>query len=233
MLPLNLSRPAGRPLRVLCLGAHSDDVEIGCGGATLQLVAAGAEVHWAVFSGNPERAREAERSARLFLGSGFASRLHCFTFRDGFFPSELVGVKERCEQLARAIQPEVVFSHFRDDRHQDHRVLSDLAWNTFRRHVVLEYEIPKWDGDLGRPNFYLPLSAAEARRKVRFLMQVFATQRAKDWFTESTFLGLMRLRGIECRADSGLAEAFHARKLAWDIGGQARRSGSGRPRRRS
>jgi len=217
MLPLDLARPAGRTLRVLCLGAHSDDIEIGCGGTALQLAASGAEVHWAVFSGTPARAEEARRSARRFLGSGADRRLILHAFRDGYFPVQLGEVKEACEEVAARVRPDVVLTHFREDRHQDHRVLSDLAWNTFRRHLILEYEIPKWDGDLGRPNLYLPLSAAETRRKVRLLMEVFASQRSKDWFTEPTFLGLLRLRGIECRAKSGWAEAFYSRKAVLQL----------------
>jgi LmbE family N-acetylglucosaminyl deacetylase len=212
VLPLTFKAPAGRPLRVLCLGAHSDDIEIGCGGTVLQLAAGGAEIHWAVFSGTPPRAAEAWRSARRFLGRGAEQRLALHSFRDGFFPAQFGEVKEACEAAAGRVRPDVVFTHYRDDRHQDHRVLSDLAWNTFRRHVVLEYEIPKWDGDLGRPSLYVPLSAAEARKKVRILMEVFASQRAKDWFTEETFFGLMRLRSIECRAEAGWAEAFYGRK---------------------
>jgi LmbE family N-acetylglucosaminyl deacetylase len=197
---------------VLCLGAHSDDIEIGCGGTVLQLLASGAEVHWAVFSGTPPRAKEARRSARRFLGGVAAGRLTLHTFRDGYFPAQFSGVKEAFEALASRIAPDVVLTHYREDRHQDHRVLSDLAWNTFRRHLVLEYEIPKWDGDLGRPNLYVALGRAVARRKIRLLMELFASQRGKDWFTEETFSGLMRLRGIECRAEAGWAEAFYCRK---------------------
>jgi LmbE family N-acetylglucosaminyl deacetylase len=134
-------------------------------------------------------------------------------FRDGYFPAQFAEIKEAFEDVARDFRPDVVFTHTRDDRHQDHRVISDLTWNTFRNHLILEYEIPKWDGDLGRPNFYVPVSRAAARRKTRALLSVFGTQRSKDWFTEETFLGLMRLRGMECRAAGGHAEAFHARKV--------------------
>jgi len=217
MLPFSLGKPRGRPLRVLCLGAHSDDIEIGCGGTVLQLVAGGAKVHWAVFSGDAQRADEASRSARLFLGRDSAGQLNVHGFRDGFFPSAFAEIKDSCEAMASRIRPDVVFTHVRNDRHQDHRVLSDLAWNTFRDHVVLEYEIPKWDGDLGQPNYYVPLTAAVARRKVRALMRVFATQRSKDWFDEETFMGLMRLRGIECRAGSRYAEAFVSRKSTVEL----------------
>jgi LmbE family N-acetylglucosaminyl deacetylase len=183
----------------------------------LRLVAGGASVHWAVFSGDARRAEEASRSARLFLGRNPAKQLTLHGFRDGFFPAAFADVKDACEALASRIQPDLVLTHARSDRHQDHRILSDLAWNTFRAQVVLEYEIPKWDGDLGQPNCYVPLSAATVRRKVRALMQVFATQRNKDWFDEETFLGLMRLRGIECRA-SRYAEAFISRKFTMELG---------------
>lgn len=183
----------------------------------LRLVAGGARVHWAVFSGDERRGEEASRSARLFLGRNHAKQLSLHEFRDGFFPAEFGEVKDACEELASRIQPDLVFTHARSDRHQDHRILSDLAWNTFRDQVVLEYEIPKWDGDLGQPNCYVPLSAATARRKVRALMQVFATQRSKGWFDEETFLGLMRLRGVECRAASRYAEAFMSRKTTLEF----------------
>lgn len=220
MLPLNLRAPGGHPLRVLCLGAHSDDIEIGCGGTVLQLAAAGADVHWAVFSGTPARADEAHRSARRFLGPPATRRLILHGFRDGFFPAQFADIKEAVEALATQVRPDLVLTHYREDRHQDHRVLSDLAWNTFRRQVVLEYEIPKWDGDLGRPNLYVPLTPAQMRKKVRLLMEVFASQRGKDWFSEETFEGLMRLRGIECRAPSGWAEAFYGRKAVVQFAGR-------------
>ena len=204
--------PRGRRLRVLCLGAHSDDIEIGCGGTVLALHARGrVDMRWAVFSGVARRGVEARASARRFLGPEAAGALDVRQFRDGFFPAQWAEIKEAFEEIALGFAPDVVFTHYREDRHQDHRVLSDLAWNTFRRALVLEYEIPKWDGDLGMPNCFVPLSPATARRKARLLKAGFASQRSKRWFTESTFLGLMRLRGVECGAD--MAEAFHARKM--------------------
>ena len=212
-LDLALTRPA--PRRVLCLGAHSDDIEIGCGGLVLELLRRRPRTsfHWVVFSAAGIRATEARQSARRFLGAKRLEGVRLFGFRDGFFPAEFSDVKEAFERIAREFQPDLVLTHTRDDRHQDHRVVSDLTWNTFRRHLILEYEIPKWDGDLGLPNCYLPLPAPVARRKTRLLMQGFASQRSKDWFSPETFLGLMRLRGIECRAPGGYAEAFHARKI--------------------
>jgi len=211
MLALNL--PRGR-VRVLCLGAHSDDIEIGCGGLILSLInrAAAVDVRWVVFSGRADRQREARRSAAKFLKGAARARVDVRQFRDGFFPYDS-DIKEVFERLKREIDPDLVLTHYRNDRHQDHRVLSDLAWNTFRDHLVLEYEIPKFDGDLGTPNFFVPLTRATCARKVKYLMTVFGTQRDKHWFSEETFMGLMRLRGMECRAAGGYAEAFYARKV--------------------
>ena len=211
MLALNL--PRGR-VRVLCLGAHSDDIEIGCGGLILSLInrAAAVDVRWVVFSGRANREREARRSAAKFLKGAARARVDVRQFRDGFFPYDS-DIKEVFERLKREIDPDLVLTHYRNDRHQDHRVLSDLAWNTFRDHLVLEYEIPKFDGDLGTPNFFVPLTRATCARKVKYLMTVFGTQRDKHWFSEETFMGLMRLRGMECRAAGGYAEAFYARKV--------------------
>lgn len=210
--------PSGdRPLKVLFLGAHSDDIEIGCGGTVLELVRARPDVdlRWVVFSAAGVRAAEARSSARRFIGNRARTAVELHEFQDGFFPVQLGAIKEQFEAIARSFQPDVVFTHRREDRHQDHRVVSDLTWNTFRRALVLEYEIPKWDGDLGIPNCFMPLSAAVAKKKVRLLMEAFASQRSKDWFDEDTFRGLARLRGMECRAPSGFAEAFSARKVTF------------------
>ena len=207
------------PLRVLCLGAHSDDIEIGCGGTILDLLRErpDADIRWVVFSAPGVRAVEAKSSARRFLGKRAATAVELHTFRDGFFPVLFGEIKETFEAIARSFRPDIVFTHRREDRHQDHRTVSDLTWNTFRRQLVLEYEIPKWDGDMGAPNCYVPLSTGAAKRKVRLLMDGFASQRSKDWFDEETFRGLARLRGMECRARSGYAEAFYGRKvtLSW------------------
>jgi LmbE family N-acetylglucosaminyl deacetylase len=216
MLPLALRPPGRRALRITCLGAHSDDIEIGCGGTLLALQAEGIklEVRWVVLTAAGARATEARRGAARFLKGVQRADVTLGAFRDGFLPFDGAAVKEFIESHRRSgDDPDVVFTHFRHDRHQDHRLLSDLAWNTYRDHVVLEYEIPKWDGDLAVPNAFVPLPAAIAKRKVRHLQAVFATQRSKRWFTDETFMGLMRLRGIECGAVDGYAEAFHARKL--------------------
>lgn len=216
MLPAFL-RPAGRrPLHVTCIGAHSDDIEIGCGGTLLALMDAGIrlKVRWLVMTASGPRATEARKGAARFLAGAAASDVALASFRDGFLPFQGSEVKEYLEAHRRGgDEPDIVFTHYRHDRHQDHRLLSDLAWNTYRDHLVLEYEIPKWDGDLGTPNAFVPLTAAIARRKTRYLREVFSTQRSKRWFTDDTFLGLMRLRGIECVAPGGFAEAFYARKI--------------------
>jgi LmbE family N-acetylglucosaminyl deacetylase len=200
---------------VLCLGAHSDDIEIGCGGTVLRIIAAnpGVAVHWIVFSARAERASEAEASAARFLDGAGARNVQLHQFRDGFFPSEHAKIKTYFEELKARIDPDLVFTHFRDDLHQDHRVIGELAWNTFRRQCILEYEVPKWDGDLGRPNVYVPLAAGMARRKVDILMECFASQAGKHWFDAETFEGLMRLRAMECGAESRRAEAFFGRKV--------------------
>jgi LmbE family N-acetylglucosaminyl deacetylase len=214
MLGLNIPATAA-PLRVVCLGAHSDDIEIGCGGLILSLAGSrrDVEVDWVVFSAAGARESEAQKGASLFLDGVGRSRVHIHQFRDGFFPYT-PDIKEVFETLKRETNPDLVLTHYRDDRHQDHRVLSDLAWNTFRNHCVLEYEIPKFDGDLGRPNCYLPLDEETCRRKSAHLDTAFGTQRDKHWFSSETFMGLMRLRGMECRAPGGYAEAFYARKLS-------------------
>jgi len=219
MLSLRLfDRASAAGMRILCVGAHSDDIEIGCGGLILQLVASRrVHVDWVVFSAGGARANEARQSAKLFLKGVTRPAVRLFDFRDGFFPYEGARVKEAFEQLKRRAAPDLVLTHYRDDRHQDHRVLSDLTWNTFRDHLILEYEIPKFDGDLGSPNCFMPLDEATCRRKVDYLRRAFATQRDKHWFTDETFMGLMRLRGMECRAPGGYAEAFYSRKTVLEF----------------
>jgi LmbE family N-acetylglucosaminyl deacetylase len=213
MFELSPAKASG-PLRVLCLGAHSDDIEIGCGGLILSLSKGRrpVDVTWVVFSAPAQREREARRGAATFLKGASRTRIVINQFRDGHFPYEGAAVKAVFETLKRETTPDLVLTHYRDDRHQDHRVLSDLAWNTFRDHWVLEYEIPKFDGDLGQPNCFVPLDRATAVRKAKYLEKVFGTQRDKHWFTSETFMGLMRLRGMECHAPSGYAEAFYSRK---------------------
>jgi len=213
MTPLDLARslPA-RPL-ILCLGAHCDDIEIGCGGTLLRLLRArkDATVRWVVFSSTPARAREAEAAAAIFLKGARARNVQIHAFEDGHFPYQGAEIKSVFEELKRGPAPDLVFTHYRDDRHQDHRMISDTTWQTFRDSLVLEYEIPKYDGDLGSPNVFLHLDATTCERKIRVLVRSYATQRAKPWFTEETLRALLRLRGIESRAR--YAEAFYGRKL--------------------
>ena len=218
MYALDLKPRSASSLKLLCLGAHADDIEIGCGGLLLELIRRHAvDVDWVVFSGGGERSREARRSAALFLHGARRKRVVLKRFRDGFFPYQGARIKAVFETLKRQTDPDVVLTHYRDDRHQDHRVLSDLAWNTFRDHLVLEYEIPKFDGDLGTPNCFVPLDRDTCARKIELLLSVFGSQRDKHWFSDETFRGLMRLRGMECRAREGYAEAFYSRKTVLTV----------------
>jgi LmbE family N-acetylglucosaminyl deacetylase len=218
MLDLNLGKTAG-PLKILCLGAHSDDIEIGCGGLILSLIKSRGplDVTWVVFSAPARREREARRGAAAFLKGAACTRVLIKQFRDGHFPYEGASVKAVFETLKKETAPDLVLTHHREDRHQDHRVLSDLAWNTFRDHVILEYEIPKFDGDFASPNCFVPLDRATCALKVKYIQSVFGSQRDKHWFSEETFMALMRLRGMECRAPSGYAEGFYARKIALNL----------------
>jgi LmbE family N-acetylglucosaminyl deacetylase len=203
------------PLRILCLGAHSDDIEIGCGGTILRLLAEhpGSSVHWVVFSATSDRELEARASAGDFLRDAGDSTVLVRGFRESFFPAVWVEIKEFFEKVRRSVEPNVVFCHHRADMHQDHRTIAELTWNTFRNHLVLEYEIPKFEGDLGSPNLFVPLTRAVADRKVELLLKHFASQAQRSWFRADTFHGLMSIRGVECVAAEGRAEAFHARKL--------------------
>ena len=201
--------------RVLCLGAHCDDIEIGCGGTLLKLIEAypALQVYWVVFSATPPRAAEAMASATALLDGVQEKQIVIKNFRDGYFPYSGGEIKEYFEQLKDEFAPDLIFTHQRQDLHQDHRVLCDLTWNTFRDHLILEYEIPKYDGDLGTPNLFVQLDEKLCARKVETLVTHYATQANKHWFSKETFLALLRLRGIEARALSGYAEAFYCRKI--------------------
>lgn len=215
MLTAQLGTEAGRPLTILCLGAHSDDVEIGCGGTLLRLLAEhpGSTVHWVTFSATSERADETRSSAAAFTAEAARLELDIFDFAENHFPSQLRELKEQMGSVARTVTPDVVFTHRREDLHQDHSTIAELTWQAFRDHVVLEYEIPKFEGDLGHPNLFVPLSADQARRKVDLICEHFATQADKPWFRPEVFTGLMAVRGVECVAPGGYAEGFTARKL--------------------
>jgi LmbE family N-acetylglucosaminyl deacetylase len=202
--------------RVLCLGAHSDDIEIGCGGTILRLLHTHGPLHvdWVVFSAAGPRADEAQDAAALFLEGTDDRRVRLAHFRDGFFPYQGADVKDYFEVLKEEVRPDLIFTHYRHDRHQDHRLINELTWNTFRQHLILEYEIPKYDGDLGTPNVFVHLDEETVRCKVDYLMRAFASQRSKHWFTEDTFLSLLRLRGLEAPDQTHYAEAFYGRKLS-------------------
>jgi LmbE family N-acetylglucosaminyl deacetylase len=199
------------------LGAHSDDIEIGCGGTILRLVAEVPDlvVRWIVFSGTGARATEAQNSAAVFLKDTFNKQIEVLGFRDGYFPFQGADIKDFFEVLKRDFDPSLVLTHRQDDAHQDHRLLAELTYNTFRDHLLLEYEIPKYDGDLGNPGFFVPLTQAEVRRKVETIGRNFPSQRERSWFRDETFLAMARLRGIACNAPEGLAEGFYARKVVF------------------
>jgi LmbE family N-acetylglucosaminyl deacetylase len=202
---------------VLCLGAHPDDIEIGCAGAILRLAQAPKPpaFTWVVFSSDAVRKEEAQRSAQALLRGTPNPRIRIEQFRDGFLPYDGARVKEVFEGLKSTTSPDLVFTHYRHDLHQDHRLISELTWNTFRDQWILEYEVPKYDGDLGAPNAFVPLAEALCRRKIEAILQGFPSQHGKSWFSEDVFRGLMRLRGVECNAPSGYAEAFYGRKLVF------------------
>jgi LmbE family N-acetylglucosaminyl deacetylase len=201
--------------RVLCLGAHADDIEIGCGGTVVKLIEANPNVHvdWIVFSANEARAAEAQASARALLSGATSANVRVESFRESYFPYVGSEIKEYFDALGATLQPDIVFTHSGADLHQDHRLLSELTWNTFRNHLILEYEIPKYDGDLGRPNVFVHLARAISERKLDHLMEAFPSQREKHWFSRDTFLSTLRLRGIESGSPDGHAEAFYCRKL--------------------
>jgi LmbE family N-acetylglucosaminyl deacetylase len=200
---------------VLCLGAHSDDIELGCGGTLLRLLEENDElrVHWIVFSSGPERSKEAFRGADAFLERAGDSAVDVLDFRERFFPFVGTDVKEYFDELGGRVAPDIVFTHRREDQHQDHRLVADLTWQTFRNHLILEYEIPKFEGDLGRPNVFVELDRSVCDRKVKHVLDSFKSQEDKDWFSEETFMAVLRLRGVEAHSRTGYAEGFQCRKL--------------------
>jgi len=215
MIALKLDGGTNNALQILALGCHSDDIEIGCGGAILRL---GVEhpdcvFHWVVFSAIGVRAAEARHAAAQFVDPLHLKEPILKTFPDGFMPFVGADIKTVFEELKQAVSPDLIFTHNRRDAHQDHRLISELTWNTFRNHLILEYEIPKYDGDMGQPNVFLPISLEMCEKKVRLIMDTFRSQCDKHWFQRETFLSLMRLRGMECHSPSGYAEAFYGRKL--------------------
>ena len=215
MLSLSLNNEDGKDLKVLCLGSHSDGLEIGCGGTILKLIEKyrQIEICWVVFSGNELRADEARKGAQVFLKQGKDKRVIIKDFRESFFPYIGFEIKEYFEQLKQEFTPDIVFTHYRHDLHQDHRLISELTWSTFRDHLILEYEIPKYDGDFGSPNLFVPISESICRRKIQYLLDTFETQKNKHWFSEDTFSAMLRLRGMESKSPSKFAEAFYCRKM--------------------
>jgi LmbE family N-acetylglucosaminyl deacetylase len=212
---LSLAKPDTSTLKLLCLGAHSDDIEIGCGGTILRLLKEhdNVDVCWIVFGANGQRAVEATESARLFLENAKQENIIIKDFNDAFFPSAGRAIKQYFEELKQEFSPDLIFTHFRHDLHQDHRLISNLTWNTFRDHLILEYEVIKYDGDLGRPNFFVHLNDKICRRKIELIGDCFKTQGDKRWFTDDTFLSIMRIRGIESNAAENYAEGFYCRKM--------------------
>jgi LmbE family N-acetylglucosaminyl deacetylase len=213
VIELAFRRDPGVPLRILCLGAHSDDIEIGCGATILRLISLHPDTifDWVVFSADGDRREEALASANRFLARAERKRVVIERFRESFFPYTGAAIKDRFETLKAECSPDVVFTNHRQDLHQDHRTIAELTWNTFRGALILEYEIPKWDGDLGAPNCFVRVPEDVVAAKIDALLDVFRSQRTRPWFTADTFRGLMRLRGVE--ANTGFAEAFYARKL--------------------
>src|SRR5262245_39277336 len=220
MRAFSLDALAGPGRHLLCVDAHADDIEIGCGGTVLKLIghAPDLTVTWVVLSAEGVREAEALASADGMLQTVKTRNVILERFRDGFFPGQYAAIKERFEALKRSVSPDLVLTHYRGDLHQDHRLVAELTWNTFRSHLILEYEIPKYDGDLGSPNAFVPLDRQLCQRKIRHLLDSFPSQASRAWFEEETFSALLRLRGMEANAPSGYAEAFYCRKFVLDAG---------------
>ena len=214
MLTLQFGPLRHRALQILCLGAHSDDIEIGCGGTLLRLLSEteNAQVSWVVLGSSEERDAEALRSAEIFLAAAQKTDVVIKNFKASFFPYAGAEIKSFFEELKERVSPDLVFTHYRNDLHQDHRLVSELTWNTYRDHLILEYEILKYDGDIGSPNFFVYLDDSVCQKKINVLMECFKTQRCKDWFSADAFLSLLRIRGVESKAPGKYAEAFYCRK---------------------
>ncbi len=219
MIGLALAGGSG-PRRVLCIGAHCDDIEIGCAGALLQLQKGRTDltIDWVVLTGDAARQAETRAAMQLLVEPRCRGELDFGGFPDSRLPAVYGPLKDYFGALAARFRPDILFCHERGDAHQDHRMVNEMAWGAFRNHLILEYEIVKWDGGLTTPNFYVPLDPEVIDRKIDALMQTYGTQRSKDWFTPDTFRAMSRLRGIECRAPSGHAEGFTTRKMVLPLG---------------
>ena len=211
----------GQNMKILCLGSHCDDIEIGCGGTLLSILKEfrNSEVHWVVFSSDPRREEEAKASAKVFLEHAGNSTIMIEKFRNGYFPYIGAEIKDYFEALKERFSPDVIFTHYRMDLHQDHRTISELTWNSFRHHLILEYEIPKYDGDFGTPNFFVPLESSVCHHKIKNIVNSFTTQGDKHWFTEELLLSVLRIRGMECGSPTDYAEAFYCRKILFELSG--------------
>jgi len=200
---------------ILCLGAHSDDIEIGCGGTLIELRERAPQLRfiWVVFSGDATRERETRAAAATLLGPATNITVNVHNFRGSYFPYFGADIKDMFEAMRSSVKPDLIMTHYLADRHQDHRIVAELTWNTFRSHTILEYEIPKYEGDLAQPGLYCPLSLATVDHKIATLLECFSSQRGHQWFDADLFRGHLRLRGIECNSPTRYAEAFHARKL--------------------
>ena len=216
MLKLAINNDFERPLHILLLGAHSDDIEIGCGGTILSLIDGYPDlsITWVVFGAKDLRVQEALDSAQSFLAQVEHKEIIVRDYKDGFFPYIGASIKEFFEELKQKVSPDIIFTHYRNDLHQDHRLICELTWNTFRNHFILEYEIPKFDGDIGSPNLFFHLDETIGKKKIALLLEHFKTQTDRHWFNEETFFSILRLRGIESRAPSKFAEAFYSRKIS-------------------
>jgi LmbE family N-acetylglucosaminyl deacetylase len=215
MLGMELYKSSGKNLKVLCLGAHCDDIEIGCGGTLLSLLEnhRNTEVYWVVFSSDFHRAKEARSSANIFLSHAGRKIIKINKYRNGYFPYIGGEIKNYFEEIKGEISPDIIFTHYRKDLHQDHRIISELTWNTFRNNFILEYEIPKYDGDFGTPNCYVPLELNLCRNKIKYILLSFTSQSKKHWFKKDLFISIMRIRGMECASSTNYAEAFYCRKM--------------------
>lgn len=215
MLRVRLEKLDKSQLTILCLGAHSDDIEIGCGGSVLKWIDAhpDAQVHWIVLSAAQGRESEAQASAELFLEKAKSKNVVVKGFRDSFFPYIGGDIKKYFEDLKQAVSPHMIFTHYRHDLHQDHRLVSELTWNTFRDHLIFEYEIIKYDGDLGAPNVFIHLDAETCRKKTEYIMKIFESQGQRAWFTEDAFMSIMRIRGLESNSPEKYAEGFYCKKV--------------------